>query len=349
MEIAKRPMTDGKWPAPRVSLSSRICLLIACCLLLSAFALNASAATWSRQTSGTLSWMRSVFFLNQDIGWAVGSKGTMLTTVDGGAHWRMQPRPTDDSLQDIYFQNQQDGWLLCEANIYELTTREAPRTYLMHTSDGGKSWAKVDVNGDDLKGNVDTRLTRLVFSRLGHGWVFGEAGTAYTTIDAGKSWKRLQLPTRYLLLGGAFVDNDRGWLVGAGGTILQTADGGETWHASRLPDVAGVRFTAVSFKDNRLGWAVGTGGRILRTSNGGRTWTDQASGVTADLLDVKFINDLEGWAVGAHGTIIHTADGGLHWEVEPSATQHPLERIFIVDRDHAWAVGFGGTIISYLK
>jgi photosystem II stability/assembly factor-like uncharacterized protein len=326
--------------------------LPAVCLLLlptAFFSLNASAANWNRQASGTLGWLHSVFFLNQKKGWAVGSKGALLTTVDGGSTWKINPRPTEDSLQDVYFSSEQNGWLVCEANIYELKTREAPRTYLLHTTDGGSTWEKMDVNGADKNGDVDTRLTRVIFSRGGRGWVFGEAGTAYTTTNDGKTWKHVQLPTRYLLLGGVFVDNDRGWLVGAGGTILQTSDGGDTWHASRLADAAGVRFTATSFVDNRLGWAVGTGGRIFRTINGGRTWTQQDSGITRDLLDVKFLNDLEGWAVGAEGVVIHTSDGGLHWTTELSGTRHPLERIFLTDREHAWAVGFGGTIIAYSR
>ncbi|HEV7398212.1 MAG TPA: YCF48-related protein [Pyrinomonadaceae bacterium] len=306
------------------------------------------AANWGKQTSGTLGWLHAVFFLDQKTGWAVGSKGALLTTSDGGASWKIQDRPTDDSISDVYFSNAQNGWLVCEANIYELKTREAPRTYLMHTEDGGETWQKVDINGDDKRfGNVDTRLTRVLFSPNGRGWVFGEAGTTYTSTDEGLTWKRVQVPTRFLLLGGAFVDNDRGWLVGAGGTIMQTSDGGDTWHASRLPEMRTTKFTSVSFIDNRLGWAVGTGGRILRTVNGGRTWTEQKSNVTVDLLDVKFLNDLEGWAVGSGGTIIRTFDGGLHWSTEPSGTSHPLERIFLTDRDHGWAVGFGGTIVAY--
>jgi photosystem II stability/assembly factor-like uncharacterized protein len=314
----------------------------ACCglvLLLSAVSVN--AASWSRQRSGTLGWLHSVFFVNQKVGWAVGSRGALLTTVDGGLSWQVKPRPTDDSLQDVYFLDEQNGWLLCEANIYELKAN-APRTYLLHTVDGGSIWKRVNING----GDVDSRLVRVFFSRGGSGWIVGEAGTIYTTRD-GVSWKRLQPPTRYLLLGGSFVDNDRGWLVGAGATILQTSDGGDTWHTSRLVDAGGVRFTATSFVDVRLGWAVGTGGRIFRTMNGGRSWAAQNSGVTVDLRDVKFLNALDGWAVGAEGTVIHTFDGGLHWINEPTGTTHPLERIFFTDREHGWAVGFGGTIVSY--
>jgi len=339
-----------------LSSASRL-LLSAFCFLLFAGGLNVSAATlrWNRQSSGTLGWLHSVFFLDQKSGWAVGSKGVLLETVDGGVTWKVKTKPTEDSLQDIYFSDKRNGWLVCEANIYELKTKDQPRTYLLHTRDGGSSWERVNVNGGDnrvdsrvdSRSDIDTRLVRVIFSRGGRGWVFGEAGTVYTTRDAGETWNRLQLPTRYLLLGGAFVDNDRGWLVGAGATIVQTADGGDTWHVSKLIDARGVRFTATSFVDNRIGWAVGAAGKIYRTNNGGRTWEPQASGVGIDLLDVKFLDALDGWAVGTEGTAIHTADGGLHWTSEPTGTTHPLERIFFADRDHGWAVGFGGTIIAY--
>ena len=345
-------------------LPSAFCLLLsAACFLLFTGCLNASAATlhWNRQSSGTLGWLHSVFFLDQRSGWAVGSKGVLLATVDGGITWKLKTKPTEDSLQDIYFSDERNGWLVCEVNIYELKKNEQPRTYLLHTRDGGSTWERVNVNGGDnpvdsrrdsradSRGDIDTRLVRVIFSRGGRGWVFGEAGTVYTTRDLGETWNRLQLPTSYLLLGGAFVDNDRGWLVGAGATIVQTADGGDTWHVSKLIDARGVRFTATSFVDNRIGWAVGAAGKIYRTNNGGRTWEPQESGVAIDLLDVKFLNDLEGWAVGTEGTAIHTADGGLHWTSEPTGTTHPLERIFFADRDHGWAVGFGGTIIAYVR
>ena len=317
----------------------------ACCLLLIAFGMNASAATrWNRQSSGTLAWLHAVFFLDQNRGWAVGSKGAFLATVDGGKTWQINKKPTDDVLRDVYFSDAHNGWLVCETNVYELKSKDQPRTYLMTTHDGGATWTRLNMRDVD----IDTRLVRVVFSPQGRGWVFGEAGTLYTTVDKGQNWKRQPLPTRHLLLGGALVDNDRGWLVGAASTILQTSDGGETWHASNLAAAQGVRFNATSFIDNRLGWAVGAGGKIFRTVNGGREWQPQASGVTVDLLDVKFVNALDGWAAADNGTIVHTFDGGLHWTAEPSNT-HPLERIYFTDRDHGWAVGFGGAIVAYTR
>ena len=327
---------------PEWSLKSLTCLV---CLLLCSLNASAQTAAWERQRTGTLAWLHSVFFLDQNRGWAVGSKGTLLATNDGGKSWQQRSASTQDVIRDIFFIDERNGWTVCEVNEYELKEKDDPRAYLMRTIDGGENWEQIKIKGLD----VDARFTRVVFSRGGRGWVFGEAGLIYATRDGGLSWTRLQSPTRHLLLGGTFIDDDRGWLVGAGATIIQTSDGGDTWYQSRLPQgiTDPVRFAAASFINNRIGWAVGSQGTIFRTDNGGRTWLRQNSGVSTDLYDVKFINDREGWAVGAEGTVIYTADGGVSWTKQISATTHPLERVFITDRSHGWAVGFGGTVVVH--
>lgn len=333
---------------PPCLMRSPFLFFLCSCLFLGVYFQSASAQNgiWVRQRVSSLAWLHGVYFLDEKRGWAVGSKGTLLATIDGGRSWQIKSHPTRDVLRDINFIDERNGWLVCEVNLYDLKTKDEPRTYLMETTDGGESWNRIEIQGID----VNARLVRAIFSRR-RGWVFGEEGSVFTTHDAGVTWTRLPSPTRHLLLGGAFVDDDRGWLVGAGATIIQTADGGETWHLSRLLDKDGpaIRFGATSFVDNRLGWTVGSGGSIYRTVNGGRTWEPQASGVGADLLDVKFLNSLEGWAVGAEGTIIHTNDGGLHWTAERSDTEHPLERIFFTGLTHGWAVGFGGTVVAYSR
>jgi photosystem II stability/assembly factor-like uncharacterized protein len=344
------------------------------CLLVAATT-TAQEGSWTRQTAGTMTWLRSVFFINSERGWAAGGKGTVLSTEDGGKTWKITYTSFDDVVRDVFFIDEQTGWLVVEANQYRLKTNEDPRAYLMKTTDGGKNWKRVELKGTDLvdpanqvepkgssqleakgsnqvepKAFIDAILVRAVFSHGGRGWAFGEQGAIFTTRDAGETWTRLRSPTRRLLLGGTFVDDDRGWVVGAGATIIQTSDGGDTWYQSTLPGVdKSLRFNATSFCDNRLGWAVGTGGSVYRTTNGGRTWQKQESGVEVDLSDVKFVDAQEGWAVGAEGTIIHTTDGGGHWTTERSNTQHQLERVFFTDKGHGWAVGFGGTVVAYSK
>jgi photosystem II stability/assembly factor-like uncharacterized protein len=327
----------------------RVIRLAVVCFCLSACAVTVPAQTgsWARQRTGSMAWLHSLFFLNQNHGWAIGSKGTLLGTVDGGKTWESKPSSTSDVLRDIFFIDENNGWLVCEVNVYELKTKDQPRAYLMHTTDGGQHWVRVNIKGVD----VDARLVRAVFTQGGRGWAFGEGGVIFATRDGGVTWTRSQSPTRHLLLGGIFIDEDRGWLVGAGATIIQTSDGGDTWNQSSLVQAlqASTRFASASFVDNRLGWAVGSSGVIYRTINGGRTWEPQVSGVDVDLFDVKFLDAMEGWAVGAEGTIIYTNDGGLHWNSQPTNTEHPLERIFFADRTHGWAVGFGGTVLNYVR
>ena len=323
-----------------------IALFLSASAAIAQTAIRTGAGAWVRQKAGTMAWLRAVFFVDQNRGWAVGSKGTLLKTVDGGQNWKPNTAPTASIVRDIFFLDEQNGWLVCEANQYELKSSLDARAYLMKTTDGGENWQRVELKGFD----VDSVLVRVVFSRGGRGWAFGEQGAIYTTHDSGETWTRLQSPTRHLLLGGVFVDDDRGWIVGAGATIIQTSDGGETWYQSRLPQVEkSVRFTSASFVDNRTGWVVGSGGSVYQTTNGGRTWQKQESGVYVDLFDVKFLDAREGWAVGAEGTIIHTSDGGSHWTSERSETQHPLERIFFTDKTRGWAVGFGGTVVAYSR
>jgi photosystem II stability/assembly factor-like uncharacterized protein len=331
-------------PVRQIVCCAVLCLLVTASTAVAQTAKQAGA--WAKQPAGSMAWLHAVFFLDQNRGWAAGSKGTLLRTEDGGRTWKTSGASTDDVVRDIFFVDQQNGWLVCEVNVYQLKTVDEPRAYLMRTTDGGDKWTRVEIKGFE----VDSILVRAVFSRGGRGWAFGEAGAIFTTRDAGETWTRLRSPTRRLLLGGTFFDDDRGWLVGAGATIIQTSDGGDTWYQSTLPGVEKtVRFTATSFFDNRVGWAVGSAGTVFRTTNGGRTWERQESGVNVDLFDVKFVDAQEGWAVGAEGTIIHTTNGGGTWTSERSGTEHQLERVFFTDKSHGWAVGFGGTVVAYLS
>src|SRR6266849_1051315 len=94
-------------------------LLSACCLLPTAY-----ATTWTRQTSGTMSWLRSVYFLDQNRGWVVGSNGVLLQTTDGGSTWKKLLPLTRDTLHDLYFANDRVGWLVVERDLLKLRTSD---------------------------------------------------------------------------------------------------------------------------------------------------------------------------------------------------------------------------------
>lgn len=347
-------------------------LMKAALLLTSAFFFSHSvcAAAWGRQETGTLAWLHSVFFVDESKGWAVGGKGALLSTSDGGARWKSRARPTEDALRDVFFTDERTGWIVCERSMFAPMRKDESVSYLLKTSDGGESWARVDVTrGED----VDVKLAGLRFADAAHGWVYGEAGALYATTDGGATWARQRVPTRHLLLGATFIGARTGWLSGGGLTLLSTTDGGATWRAGVVYSPAdsaasntrtqsqqgsgqseepsrgahSQRLNAVSFADAETGWAVGAAGAILSTRDGGRTWRPQRSGMGGDLTDVKFLDRAEGWAVGTEGVVLHTTDGGLTWRPEARPTENALERLFFVGRGRAWAVGFGGTVVAF--
>jgi photosystem II stability/assembly factor-like uncharacterized protein len=371
MQNLRPHLSDRRFYGPAFRL-----LLAAFCF--APFVLRADAhaySSWYRQQSGTFAWLHSVFFVDESRGWAVGGKGALLATADGGARWETRRRPSEDAMLDVFFTDARTGWILCERSIFLPMRKDESVSYLLKTTDGGESWSRVDVTrGED----VDVKLAGLRFADASHGWVYGEGGAVYATTDGGATWARQRVPTRHLLLGSAFLDARTGWLSGGGLTILSTTDGGATWRAGAVysqtraqffqaeqspsiqtrqqkgteparPDATfqSQRLNAVSFADAETGWAVGAGGAVYATTDGGRTWRERRSGTRADLTDVKFLDGSEGWAVGADGTVLHTNDGGGLWTEEPRrATEHALERLFFIGRAHGWAVGFGGTVIA---
>ena len=191
---------------------------------------SAHARGWTRQETGSLAWLRAVYFIDAETGWAVGGGGALIKTTDGGQRWQQLRRPTEDILRDVYFTDPATGWLVCERSIYLLKTNDEPRSYLLKTIDGGATWKRIQAAGTD----VDARLVRLIFAGESRAWVFGEMGALYTTTDGGATWARQRTPTRNLLLGGSFLDAQQGWLVGAGATIIETSDGGTTWRNGQI-------------------------------------------------------------------------------------------------------------------
>src|SRR4029453_11310697 len=117
-----------------LSCSCSCLLLLRCCLLLLLLLpsqqINAQTPGWAKQRAGTMAWLHAVFFLDQDHGWIVGSKGTLLATLDGGKSWQAKSAATPDVLRDVYFADEQNGWLVCERNVYDLKEKDEPRTFL---------------------------------------------------------------------------------------------------------------------------------------------------------------------------------------------------------------------------
>lgn len=101
-------------------------------------------ATWSNVFAEENYYMNSVWFLDENTGWAVGyydraglKEPAILKTTDGGLTWQKNYRYTQISsdgelLTDIRFRNELEGYALSQHN------------YDLYTTDGGETWNLVN-------------------------------------------------------------------------------------------------------------------------------------------------------------------------------------------------------------
>src|SRR5689334_15858694 len=64
------------------------------------------------QKTGTEVTLMGVFFRDPNLGWAVGSGGTVLKTTDGGQKWKKQISGTTAQLTGVFFVDDKVGWII---------------------------------------------------------------------------------------------------------------------------------------------------------------------------------------------------------------------------------------------
>lgn len=308
-------------------------------LLIFIFCYQNIDAQWKKVSVGNLAWLHSVYFLNQNKGWIVGSQGTFLETNDGGSTWQPNPTVTKDRIRDVYFADENHGWILAEKDTFA-SLGNSP-SYILETINGGRNWKRVNLENEGKE-----RLVRIFFSKDGFGRAVGETGTFYAMQEDKITWKRIILPVRFLLLNGNFFSQENGLVIGGGGSIFLTEDGGRSWNKASFINQQTKKLNSVFFINQNIGWAVGAEGKILTTLNGGKLWHEQKSNITQDLFDIFFINTGTGWAIGDNGLILQTTTAGNIWTPVELHIKHKLEKLFFINQT-GWAVGFGGTVLKY--
>lgn len=266
----------------------------------------------------------SIFFSDRTHGWSVGSRGTVLSTADGGISWYPQSSGTKLYLTSVHFVSSSDGWIVGDMGT------------VLCTKDGGKSWIRQDSGTAEF-------LTAVYFTSRSHGCAAGRHGTILRTDDGGAHWRLQTSGTFAFLLALSFVSEAQGWVAGSHGTILSTQDGGTTWHEERtgVPN----HLQGICFVNPHRGWAVGQAGEIISTHDGGASWRRETTKNYSTLFAVHFTDDEHGWAVGESGTIVSTKDGGRKWDLQESGTEASLGAVYFLDNRHGWAAGAGGALL----
>ena len=101
-----------------------------------------AAVRMTPQDSGVAVRLRGISAVSADVAWASGREGTVLRTVDGGAHWQVMKVPGAEALdfRDV------EGFDRDSAVVLSIGPGEASRVY--RTVDGGKTWQLALQNHD---------------------------------------------------------------------------------------------------------------------------------------------------------------------------------------------------------
>jgi photosystem II stability/assembly factor-like uncharacterized protein len=259
--------------------------------------------TWSRQRAARdgRPALDDVAFPTYRRGCAVGGKGTVLLTRNGGDTWTQVSAGTRADLNGVAFSDAAHGWA-----VGAVGSDDRVRGIILATTDGGAHWKAQRVP-------VGVRaLSKVRFVDDQTGWAVGSPGIVLRTTDGGTTWKRTLLARDSNLLDVEFVDRRYGWVCGSakfGGDIgYRTTDGGATWIRESIPADA---IQTVDFVDRKHGWQAGMSGLVIATSDGGATWKVlPQSAPSSYLFGLKMWSDATGYVAGQFGTIMKTETGG---------------------------------------
>jgi photosystem II stability/assembly factor-like uncharacterized protein len=310
---------------------------------------HAARFVWRRRPSGTTAELASVTFVGVD-GWAVGDRGAVVSTTDGGARWVARTSGYPGYLSDVAFADAEHGWA---------TDENPPHgAAVLASTDGGVSWR--------IQATSNYRLTAIAAVDASHAWAVGldgNRGRILATSD-GETWHEQKVGRCGFLHDVSFVDLEHGWAVGEGGTIVATTDGGATWTAQYSHGKA--TLSSVCFSDAMHGVAAGTleatrvpgalaptRAVVLATSDGGATWRVLNLGdKDTSMTRLAFVDQRHGWAIARYGDLqlcLVTRDGGASWHTlkelrSPEGSSQGLRGVGRVTTGEVCLVGLNGAV-----
>jgi len=305
--------------------------------------------------------LTDVFFVDPDRGWAVGDRGVICHTDDGGRNWQLQSSPVSCRLESVCFVDERNGWTV---GGWSHPYTHKSTGVVLRTADGGQHWERIP--------RISLPALRSVnFFDLRTGWAVGNASGTYPagvlrTMDGGRSWSSVPTQIRSNWLTGGFRADGFGVVAGQDGSVASVhARGVKPANSPNvgLRHVRCVRLPArhtagyaQQYGANPVGeapgWLVGDGGLVLCTMDGGSSWCEPIGRLPDGMYDQFDFRALavlgeSCWIAGSPGThILHSPDGGRSWQVFDTGQLVPIRAMAFQDANHGWAVGSLGTILA---
>ncbi|MEO1980238.1 MAG: YCF48-related protein, partial [Fuerstiella sp.] len=305
--------------------------------------------------------LNDVCSVGRDV-WAVGDRGVIVRSHDGGNTWQTAVLPFECSLQSVCFLTNQIGYV-AGARFDHFARRY--HGVLLKTRDGGDTWqhvastgAAVTTPGVSISGvHAGSDLPPLSYVRffdmengvaIGRLTVAGQSSVLRTD-DGGRTWRSLKTEEpsgRWTA--GAFLTPGDGIVVGSGSAYGAVV--GEQLVTLARPLRTFREVNGATLSRDGHGWLVGDGGFLLQSRDGGISWVLPVGRLPTRLNDVVDFSsvDRNGTNVciaGSPGSVVlHSNDDGRSWTFRRVSSAAPIRQVRFIDTTTVLAVGAFGVI-----
>ena len=245
--------------------------------------LSSDAINWQQSDVPLQTTLTSVFFINSDLGWAVGHDATILNTVDGGSTWQIQQyKPElEKPLFDIVFKTPSEGIAI---GAYGLVFR---------TKDGGASWYN-EFHTEFLLPEDAEYLAEIK----------AEDEEAY--LDEASSI----LPHFNRLV----LDNQVLYMVGEIGLVAQSDNFGIDWVP--FDDIYQGSFFDIAKTAQGDFLVAGLRGHVFKSLDNGITWEAIQTNTTSLINDIVLSEDGRIFLLANNGTLLESKDQGQSYQLK---------------------------------
>ncbi|NQY08618.1 MAG: T9SS type A sorting domain-containing protein [Flavobacteriales bacterium] len=198
------------------------------------------------------------------------------------------------------------------------------------------------------------------FTDTVNGFVVGDNGAIYKTLDGGCNWSLTSSGVDGRLMSVHFPSSQIGYVVGrdditSSSIVLKTLDGGISWNLLNTTISVNDYFTSVYFLNDSVGYVCGDYNTIMKTSDGGVSWnlqTIQSSTYNPQYNDISFVNSDTGFAVSGTGswpsTLAKTYDGGNTWQLDTIFQAYSLNSVHFFNANYGYACGYDQALAGVL-
>jgi photosystem II stability/assembly factor-like uncharacterized protein len=241
--------------------------------------------------------LRSLFFIDDNIGFFAGDDGMIGKTIDGGQTWEMKPTSygfgSNKRYNFIYFKDSVNGFAGGSSGVIQFTT------------DGGETWTEGSI-GSSIE------LNDCIFLNTNSGIMAAKSGKIFRSADGGSSWAEVVDMGAVSMEDISFLNSDTGFICAANGYVYQTNDAGENWTEvtqlmnDNTPGVSPDLYR-IHFIDDATGYICGEAGAFYKSTDGGLTWNQQilpSSAAEVTFQAMAWKDEIDGFIAGQNGYIL---------------------------------------------